>query len=101
MEKKDGSTCFCIDYHRLNTITKNDTYPLSRIDDTLDHLHGATIFSSIDLAIEFWHISLADFAKENLLSSTERGYFTSIPCRWGSATPHIHSRDSWTWSWAS
>lgn len=36
IKKKDGSTWFCIDYRLLNAITKKDTYPLPRIDDTLD-----------------------------------------------------------------
>ena len=51
VEKKDGNTCFCIDYRRLNAITKKDMYLLPKIDDTFDQLHGATIFSSVDLAV--------------------------------------------------
>ena len=36
--KKDGSTRFCVDYQKINAVTKMDVYPLSRIDDTLDLL---------------------------------------------------------------
>ena len=38
--KKDDSTRFCFDYRRLNDITKKDTYPFPRTDDTLDTLSG-------------------------------------------------------------
>jgi len=56
--KKDGTTRFCIDYRRLNSVTKKDVYPLPRIDDILDTLGGARYFSSLDLAAGYWQVGL-------------------------------------------
>ncbi|GFT91272.1 hypothetical protein TNCV_1191031 [Trichonephila clavipes] len=52
VRKKDGSWRFCVDYRKLNSVTKKDVYPLPRIDDTLDCLKGAMFSSSMDLDLE-------------------------------------------------
>jgi len=49
VRKKDGSLCLCIDYRELNWVTVKNKYPLPRIDDLVDQLAGATVFSKIDL----------------------------------------------------
>jgi hypothetical protein len=49
MKKKDGSMRMCIDYRELNMVTIKNKYPLPRIDDMLDQLQGARVFSKIDL----------------------------------------------------
>ena len=36
--KKDGTTRFCVDYQKLNAITKLDVLPLPRVDDSFDLL---------------------------------------------------------------
>ena len=49
VRKKDGSTWFCDDYHKVNEVTKKDSYLLPRIDDTLETLAGSKWFSTLDL----------------------------------------------------
>jgi hypothetical protein len=41
VRKKNGELRFCVDYRKLNDVTKKDCFPLSRIDDILDTLAGA------------------------------------------------------------
>lgn len=47
--KRDGTTGFCVHYHRLNSIAKIDVFPLSRIDDSIDILSHSRYFSTLDL----------------------------------------------------
>jgi hypothetical protein len=47
--KKDCTQRLCMDYRALNEVTIKNKYPLPRIDDMFDQLHGACVFSKIDL----------------------------------------------------
>ena len=63
VRKKDGSLRFCIDLRKLNERTIKDAYSLPRIEESLDCLNGAQIFSSIDLKSGYWQVELTEESK--------------------------------------
>lgn len=59
VRKKDGSYRLCVDYRALNKNTIRDAYPLPRIDDLLDRLHGAQFFTSLDMQMGYHQVEVA------------------------------------------
>jgi hypothetical protein len=56
--KKNGERRFCVDYRKLNNVTKKDAYPLPRIDDLLDAIGPAKYFTSLDAASGYWQVGM-------------------------------------------
>ena len=73
--KKDGSVRFCVDYRKLNAITVKDSYPLPRIDDTLDRLGKNKFFSAFDLASGYWQIPVKEEDKPKTAFTTKFGLY--------------------------
>ncbi|CAK1601771.1 unnamed protein product [Parnassius mnemosyne] len=71
-KKKDGRMQFRIDYRRLNDVTKKDSYPLPRTDDTLDMLTGVKWLSTLDKHLKsgYWQVEIDTKDKENTAFST-------------------------------
>ena len=62
--KKDGSLQFCIDFWKLNSLTRKDSHPLPRIGETLNSLVGSAIYSTFDLTSGFWQVPMAEESKQ-------------------------------------
>ena len=73
--KKDGSLRFCVDFRKLNSITKKDVYPLPRVEDILDTLGEAKYFTSLDLASGYWQVELDEDACAKSAFTTHHGLF--------------------------
>ena len=81
VKKKDGTLRFCVDYRKLNSATRKDSYPLPRIDDTLEALAGSKWFSTLDLKSGYWQVELDKEDREKTAFSAGNGLwqFTVMP----------------------
>ena len=75
VKKKDGMTRFCIDYRRLNQVTKVDAYPLPHIEDSLNTLGGAMFFCSLDRASGYWQVEMDAEDREKTAFITQAGLY--------------------------
>jgi Reverse transcriptase (RNA-dependent DNA polymerase) len=49
---------FCVDYRKLNNLTERDVYPLPRLDECIDSLGDAVVFSTLDANSGYWQVSM-------------------------------------------
>lgn len=74
IRKKDGSIRLCIDYRKLNTVTKADRFPMPNMTDIVFSLHGMKLFTSLDLVRGYYQVPLARSSQELTAFSTTRSH---------------------------
>ena len=75
VRKKDGKHRVCIDYRSLNRKLIKDHYPLPLIEDIIDRLQNAKIFSTLDLRNGFFHVPVKDTSRPYTSFVTSTGQF--------------------------
>ncbi len=73
--KKDGGLRMCMDYRALNKLTVKNRYPLPRIEDLLDKLSEARVYSSLDLMSGYHQIRIADADVPKMAFTTPFGHY--------------------------
>jgi hypothetical protein len=81
--KKDGETRFFVDYRRLNAVTKKDSYPLPRMDECLDSLGEAGIFTTLDCNSGYWQITVAPEDRDKIPFVSHEGLHRNIRMLFG------------------
>lgn len=81
VKKKDDEDRFCIDFRRLNSMTKLDPFPLPNINEILQSLVGSKWFSKIDLRSGYWQIELDEESVKYTAFTSPFGHheFTRMP----------------------
>ena len=75
VKKKDSSLRLCVDYRKLNSLSKVDPYPMPRVDDLIDRVGQSPFITTLDLTKGYWQVPVAEADREKTAFVTPFGLF--------------------------
>ena len=73
--KKDGTLRVCMDFRKLNAVSRFDAYPMPRIDDLIERIGRARYITTLDLCKGYWQVPLEEKSREYTAFQTPMGLF--------------------------
>ena len=70
--KKDGGIRLCVDYRKLNQVTKFDAYSMPRVEELLDEIGNAQFITTLDLAKGYWQVRVRQDHLTHLINVFQR-----------------------------
>lgn len=76
--KKDGSLRICVDYRKLSAVTIGDAYAIPRMDECIDFLGDAQVFSKLDANYGYWQVEIVEADLDKTAFTSPHGLYSFV-----------------------